>query len=306
MAAMSMNSGTAGDRRMVEPNPGTTGPRGPAPRSFISLWGGLPDFCALVPVVWCLSYAITMLVVGAGIGRQSSTFAIGPFLAIIGAPFLAAAGLVLGKLLTIMLRARVPPRLTRIAKWSAPLVLVAAAVLASRHASAPLYAAEGAARPRVLVNIAQINKSSGGHTAGALQPATRVRDHLGKLYRPLQWDGRSVKLTNAADTLELHFAPAGPSIRIPLPGIDYINYVDAIPLRQGAAGRPVLALLITGRATGRRDLIAMVSPAGELLYLELLDRFWDFRQVPLAIAPTATGDLVLVGSEPQHLLIFAP
>ena len=77
---------------MAGPDSGIAAPRHRVLPRF--LWGGLPDFCALVPVVWCLSYAITMLVVGSRIGRQSSTFAIGPFLAIIGAPFLGAVGLV--------------------------------------------------------------------------------------------------------------------------------------------------------------------------------------------------------------------
>jgi len=289
---------------MAKQDSGIAGPPDPVLRRF--LWGGLPDFCALVPVVWCLSYAITMLVVGSRIGRQSSTFAIGPFLAIIGAPFLAACGLVVGKLSAFLLRSRAPARLTRIATWCAPLLLAMTAIVAYFHARTPLYAAERESRPRVLVNSMQIARRSAPLESANFTPATRVYDHLAKRNQPIAWGDRSVRLANPGGTLDVEFSPAAKSLQIPLPGISYITVVDAVPLAMGPRAQPMLALLITGRATGRRDLLALVSADGELVYLELLDRFWNFRQVSLAITPSPTGDLVLVGTEPQNLLAFAP
>jgi hypothetical protein len=179
----------------------------------------------------------------------------------------------------------------------------AVGVLASLQASGPIHAAEREARPRVLVNIAQLHRRVAG-TVGSQQRATRVYDYAQKLNRPIPWRDASVLIADDGDTLEIRVPGARPS-HIPLRGIDYILYVDAMPLRMGAAGDPGLVLLITGRATGRRDLIAVVSPGGELLYLELLDRFWDIRQVPLAITATAAGDQVLVGTEPARMLIFS-
>jgi hypothetical protein len=295
---------TTGDCGMVKPDSGIAGPRHPVLRKF--LWGGLPDFCALVPVVWCLSHAITMVVVGPRIGRQSSTFVIGPFLAVIGAPFLAAAGLLVGKLLAFLLRSRMPPGLTRMAIWCAPLLLAMIAIAAYIHARAPLYAAEREARPRVIVNAMQIARHTAKLEADGFMRATRVYDHLAKVNQPIPWGDRSVRLANLGTTLEVGFSPTGNPLKIPLPGISYVTAVDAVPLAIGPRAHPMLALLITGRATGRRDLIALVSDNGDLAYLELLDRFWNFRSVPLAIMPSPTGDLVLVGTDPQNLLVFAP
>jgi hypothetical protein len=186
------------------------------------------------------------------------------------------------------------------------MLLLLVGVVASRQASQPIHAAEREARPRVILNAAQIHKRTSGLPAESIQHAVRIYDYLARINQPLQWEGRSVNLVNAGETLELRLSPAGSVVRIPLPGIDYINFVDAAPLRMGSSASPVLALLITGRATGRRDLIAIVSEAGELVYLELLDRTWNFRSVSLAISASPAGDLILVGSEPQDLLLFAP
>lgn len=268
------------------------------------LWGGLPDFCAVVPVVWCLSYAITGLHVAGEVGRQSSTAGLGPGLAILAAPFLAALGLLSGRLARYLLRGRIRAQWLRPLRWGGVLALVVVGVLASRQASVPIRATERAAQPRVLLNTAQIEKRTAGLAMESLQRATRVYSYPDKVDRPIQWEERSVRFADTGDALELQFTPGGTSLRIPLAGIDYVNAVDAIPLRMGAAGRQALALLVTGRATGRRDLIAVVSPGGELLYLELLERSWNFRQVPLATAATAAGEVILVGTEPQHMLAF--
>jgi hypothetical protein len=275
-------------------------------RLLPSLWGGLTDFCALLPVVWCLSYGITMGVVGAATGRQGSTFGIGIFFAFIKAPLLGFVGLMLGKFTRHLLGSSVPQRLVRVAKWCAPVLLLLVGAVASRQASGPIHAAEREAQPRVLLNLARIHKRTGGLPAEGVQPAVRVYDYLGKINQPIRWEGHSVNLVNAGETLEVRWSASGGVVRIPLPGIDYINFVDATPLRMGSRASPVIALLITGRATGRRDLICIVTEADGLVYLELLDRSWNFRTVPLAITSSPTGDLILVGSEPQDMLVFAP
>jgi hypothetical protein len=274
-------------------------------RMFPALWGGLPDFCALLPVVWCLSYGITLGVVGAAVGRQSSTFGIGIFFAFITAPFLGFMGLLLGRAARYVLGSRVPQRFVRVAKWCAPVLLLLVGVLASHQASGPIYAYEREARPRLILSSAQFNKRTGRTPAEGVRHAVRVYDLLAKINHPLQWGDRSVELVDAGETLEVRLSPAGTGVFIPLPGIDYIKFVDAMPLRMGPGASPVLALLITGRASGERDLVAIVSDSGKLVYLELLERSWNYDPVPLASTSSATGDVVLVGSGQQDILVFA-
>jgi hypothetical protein len=263
----------------------------------------VPVFGALVPVAWCLSYAFTVLAVGSSVGRQSSTSGIAPFLSLLATLPLALVGSALGRILRHMLSSSFRIRWTRPMRWCAPLVLAVVAAAASRHASQPIYAAERAALPRVIVNTVQLRKRAAALPGEGIRHAARVYDYLQRANSPIPWDDGSAQLVISGDTLVINFRPGGGSMAVPLPGIDYVNYVDAVSLRD-ANGRPALALLITGRATGRRDLLAVVSASGELVYLELLERFWNFRSVPLAVAASSAGDLIVVGSDPGKVLLF--
>jgi len=266
------------------------------------LWpDGVPLFCGLLPLIWCVSYGVTLLTVGSHIGRQGSTAGIPVFLALVMALPFFLAGAFVGRLVVILLGPVSSPGLICVAKYSAPAILAAVAMVAYWQASAPLYAAEREARPRVLVTSGQICRRPGNLEASQLgsepAPASRVYRAFAGQLRPYSWNGRSVRLQEVGETLEVSFGAAKP-VEIPLRGIGYINFVDAITFnaRTGPDPQPTLALMITGRATGRRDMIAFISESGTL-YLELLDRNWDFRPVQLAIASTPGGEVVVVGSD---------
>ena len=275
-------------------------------RKFLSPWGGLGNFLALVPVVGCISYGITMLAVGASVGRQSSTFVVAPFLVMLAAPFLGAMGWVVGRLAARILGPLTPDRWYRALKWCYPLLLVVIAGTASWQASQPIFAAERDARPRVIVNTVGLQLQDVRPAGELIQRAARVYDYLGNVNLAIPWGESRVHFATTGSSLQVTFTSSGSELQVPLPGIDYVIYVDAISLTMGNDAQPVLAMLITGRATGRRDLLAVASDSGQLLYLELLDRTWDFRFVPLAIAQSGTGDLILVGQESQQILVFAP
>jgi hypothetical protein len=275
-------------------------------RKLLSFPSGLPGFCALAPVIWCLAFGFTHLAVGAAVGRQSSTSGLLPFFAVLAAPVLGVVGYRSGWLVERLAGPRMPDQVVRSLKWFLPAALVAIAVLASYKASAPIHAAERAAFPRVIVNTAQLHKRMATLSGESIVPASRAYDYLQKMDVALDWGGESVRFAARADGLEVRFSPAGTSLVIPTPGIDYMLAVDAIALRSGSNARPMLALLITGRATGRRDLLAVLSESRELVYLELLERTWNMRLSSLAVAQSPAGDLLLVGSDPQQRLRYSP
>jgi hypothetical protein len=264
---------------------------------------GLPLFCGLVPVIWCVTYGLTLLIVGSHLGRQSSTAGIPAVFSIMAALPLSLLGFLIGRVIALPLKHVKSARVARFSRWCALPVLIAVAVAASLQAGVPLYAAERAATPRILVNAANLQKRKDDPATLAAAQATRVYDSLGKINLPALLDGDRVQLTDRGDELELRFEQGAP-LRIPLPGIDYINFVDAIALKPVRDGSATLALLITGRATGQRDLLAVVSQVGELVYLELLERQWDFRTVSLAAAPSPTGDLIIVGLPARSRLAY--
>jgi hypothetical protein len=114
------------------------------PRGILSPWGGLPDFCALVPIAWCASYAITMLVLGPRAGLAGTGYAIQIGLVLMAAPVLGAIGILAGRL---------AQRVPAIRSWAAGmtrwwwLAVLVVAALASCLAIAEILAARREALP---------------------------------------------------------------------------------------------------------------------------------------------------------------
>jgi hypothetical protein len=83
---------------------------------------------------------------------------------------------------------------------------------------------------------------------------------------------------------------------VPLEPLNYITRIDAVSAAS-AAGAVWTVVTITGRATGRRLFLFVVSPHGTVEHSELLERCWAFDQPPLEkwLFPEGTGgDLVVV------------
>jgi hypothetical protein len=245
------------------------------------------------------------MTVGAAIGRQSSTSGLPTFLALLAAPVLGMVGFRLGWLAELFLGPHFRTPLARVPQWLWLSALAVIAIAASYKASAPIHAANREAIPRVVIDTARLYKRTASAPAEDVLPASRAYDSLAEINVPVDWRGSSVRFTRRNKFVEVTFLPEESSLLIPTPGIDYTNSIDAIPLELGVNARPVLALLITGRATGRRDLLALVSESRELVYLELLERFWNMRLSSLAVSKRPAGDLLLVGSDPQKLLLYS-
>lgn len=278
-------------------------------RNILSRIASLPVFCAAVPVVWMLGYEFGRQVAGAAVGRQSSTFGISMFLAILFTPILALAGYGIGYMLRWLIRRILgpDPRPRWLALWRAAVCasLVLIAVVNWYRGAEPIYAADREATPRVIQNSIRLRGTSLAQSGAAVTHATRSWKYAPKVNIPVAWGEYRVSFEPLAEGLKVMFGDGGETLLIPSPGIDYMIAIDAIPVALTRDGTTALAVLVTGRATGRRDLLAVISPERDLQYLELLDRHWDFRTAPLAIAPTPAGDMILVGSDPDRLLAFA-
>jgi hypothetical protein len=100
------------------------------------VWGGLPDFCALVPVVGCVSYAITLLLEGPRAGIVGSTFGIRIGLVLALSPFLGALGVLVGRIARHLLVPMASAKVNNFMKWCGVAVLVSVAIVAALQASA--------------------------------------------------------------------------------------------------------------------------------------------------------------------------
>jgi len=158
----------------------------------------------------------------------------------------------------------------------------------------------------VLENTAHLHRTETTSPEGDTSVARRVYDYLGKIDESIPLGEDQVSFKPVRDGIVVTFHVSGRSLMISTAGVDYIITIDAISMTLDAEDGKSLAVLATGRATGNRDLLAVISEKQDLIYLELLDRFWDFRDIPLAITRTVRGDAILVGSDPNRLLAFAP
>lgn len=262
-------------------------------------------FFALVPATWCLSYGVSIMVTGARVGRQSSTTGIAVGLAFIGAIVLAGVGLIVGRIAARLIP-ELPEAARRYRTRIAATVLLLVAAIAWWQASAPIHAADREATPRVIVNQVNLRGQMSATPIVDATRASRAYDYLQKIDQVVEWGSNRVQLALFDGVLEVRILPLGQSVPVPLPGIDYVRHIEAATLRLGTARQPALALLIAGRATGRRDLLCVITESGGLVYLELLDRFWNERMDALAITPSPAGDVIVVGSNPQNLLLLSP
>jgi hypothetical protein len=188
-------------------------------------------------------------------------------------------------------------------KWWWPAVLIVAA-LASCLAIVVVHTARREALPRVSVQSASFHRLDVVPPTEGITRASRIFDYLARINRPMAWSDGSFRVEGKDDTLVLTFGDTSEVLRIPLRGIRHVAAVDAAAFKTGAGFLPALALLITGSATGRRDLLAIVSASRKLVYLELLERTWSLGPVPLAILQSPARDVVLVGSEPQGMVAY--
>ncbi|HZL95021.1 MAG TPA: hypothetical protein VFB99_15305 [Vicinamibacterales bacterium] len=121
----------------------------------------------------------------------------------------------------------------------------------------------------------------------------------------LSWGSNRSELLFDGDSVVLRDAVSGKNVAFDIPALDYITRVDAVPISI-AHGRPMLALTISGRATGRRAVIAVIDGDYKVIFEEQVERFWELRDTPIEvrIRPAATEEYVVIGPRCDKSLIL--
>ena len=141
---------------------------------------------------------------------------------------------------------------------------------------------EASTRPAILVNSGLVQEIAAGNDQMIIRPADIVFNTLGNIHTKVEWGGNSSVLYQMPNGLSVQQINGDKRCIVPTEGLDYITRVYAVH-RASTDSRSTLALIIDGRATGKRAMLAVISADYKLLYAERLARFWNYFKCPLAI-----------------------
>jgi hypothetical protein len=122
----------------------------------------------------------------------------------------------------------------------------------------------------------------------------------------LTWGSNRSELLVADDQVVLRDTATGKNAQFVTGTLDYITRVDAVPL-SSMRGASLLAVVICGRATGRRAIVAVIDENYKIVYEEQVERFWELGATPVEVrAGSDVGEYVVVGPASYESLILKP
>ncbi|MDO8446499.1 MAG: hypothetical protein Q7T53_10440 [Deltaproteobacteria bacterium] len=159
--------------------------------------------------------------------------------------------------------------------------------------------------PAILHDVGVFRYSTDTVPVSQIKPSAKIFEAY-KSSDSLKWGNNETRILVSDGGYLIKDILNGKSCALPFSGLDYVTRVYGVPLRSANEAHPVLALVITGRATGRRAVLAVVSKDYELLYAERIDRFWPLDMNPLAVfsGKKSNIDMGIVGPGRDEKRIF--
>jgi hypothetical protein len=257
----------------------------------------LPRFGGMLVGLGFLAFGFAAIFAEGVEGRPSSTAGLAYFIV----PMLALVFGALGNLAGRLVRAAIPhesfkSQSSRIAANALNVVLV---VVLCGAAGAGVWTAnqvEDKAEPGILVDSGTFDRSTQSQQSNPIRLATRIFSFDEKAL-PIAW-GRNSSVPHVTDsTVEIRDEASGKRTIIPITGLDYVTGIDAVPFSVQGSARPMLALVIDGRATGHRAMAAVLGPEYDVIFLERIERSWPLDAPALEIQRDGSTDqeFIVVG-----------
>ena len=243
--------------------------------------GDLPWTLALAGGLSFAAMGFASLWAEAALGRPSSTSGLAYVFIPILSVAAALAALVVGVVLRWLLsEGGFPARHgTRVSLLSGVVIVVAIGLGAARGVSG-VRSSEDQARPRVLMTSPQVERLS------VASGTSHVAIPGSVLYADVTGPPPRMALPGGSNTLELSGLSAslgpesGKRASASLEPLNYVTRVDAVATTASGGGAWTV-VAVTGRATGRRLMVFVLSPGGQVQHSELLERCWPLDQPPL-------------------------
>lgn len=264
----------------------------------------LPLFGALLLGLSLLAFGYTAMRVELVIGRPSSTAGLAHIFIPIWGVLAATVGLVLGLIARAIWRRAKGPAEPDKRTWALLITLAGAIVVSAGAGAFDVVRYEQQAKPQIRFDSGLLVREVRPDFERTLRTSTVLYDSD---HEPtaLSWGSNRSELLFDGDSVVLRDAVSGKNVAFDIPALDYITRVDAVPISI-AHGRPMLALTISGRATGRRAVIAVIDGDYKVIFEEQVERFWELRDTPIEvrIRPAATEEYVVIGPRCDKSLIL--
>jgi hypothetical protein len=254
----------------------------------------LPLFGALLLGLSLMAYGYTGMYAELEFGRPSSTASLGFLFVPIWGVLAAVVGLVLGFIVRAVWRRAKGPEPER-ATWALLATLAFAVVASGGVGALNVIQHEQEAKPRIRFDSGLLIREFRSDSEKPVRASTTLYDSDHKT-AGLSWGSNKSELLFADDRVLLRDAVSGSSAQFATGALDYITRVDAVPL-SATRGPALLAIVISGRATGRRAIIAVIDENYKVVFEEQVQRFWELRDTPIEIRirRTAADEYVVVG-----------
>jgi hypothetical protein len=121
----------------------------------------------------------------------------------------------------------------------------------------------------------------------------------------VSWGGNKSEIQFENDRVVFRDTVTGNYAQFRTSTLDYITRVDAVPV-SASPGRALLAIVISGRATGRRAIVAVIDENYKAVFEEQVQRFWELRDMPVEVRtrPAASDEYIVVGPRCNESLIL--
>ena len=267
----------------------------------------LPLFGALLLGLSFLAFAYTGFYVDGQIGRPSSTSGIALLFIPIWGALATIVGLIVGFIVRAIWRRAKEPLDQQRRTWALVGILSGAVLLSAGAGALDVIRYEQQAKPRLRLDTGLIVREIRADSATPVRISQTLYDS-DRQPGELSWGSNRSELVIGDDSVEIRDKANGRRVRFLTSALDYITRVDAVPLLRSPEAQPLLAIVISGRATGRRAVIAIIDYDYKPVFEEQVERFWELRDTPLEVraTPTTRAEYVVVGPACAKSLILRP
>ncbi|HKI86208.1 MAG TPA: hypothetical protein VKA53_05650 [Thermoanaerobaculia bacterium] len=268
--------------------------------------GGIPLFGALAAGGSFLFFSYSRVFWEEAIGRPYSTSCFNIVTAPVFSVFLALAGFLIGGVVYLGWKpAARTAGAERRETWVLIISLLTVTGIGSWLGLLWVVRFEARALPGVLVDTGAFERVGAPASGPVVRKGSEVYV-LYKVWKPVSWGGHESRLRFYNDAVEI----IDPSLRhrpmITTQGLDYTIRIVAAPVRE--ASGTGLVLMVRGRATGDRAIIAVVDPHLDVLYEERVKVCWGLDDDPVEVHASGASSpaSIVIGPSCAEPIVLAP